>query len=82
VTGSKPGSKMKVTGDYINYSMTVLDKAPEKSAAVDFLCYMVSEEGLEIFRKNGQKPIVPFTTEQPEKIPASLLKYLTEHKLN
>ena len=82
VTGSKPGSKMKVIGDYINYSMTVLDKAPEKDAAIDFLCYMVSPEGLEIFRKNGQKPIVPFSTDQPDKIPAKLLKYLPDHKVN
>jgi molybdate/tungstate transport system substrate-binding protein len=82
VTGSKPGSKMKVTGDYINYSMTVLDKAQEKEAAIDFLCFMVSPEGLEIFRKNGQKPIVPFSTEQPDKIPSKLLKYLPEHKVN
>ncbi len=82
VTGSKPGSKMKVTGDYINYSMTVLDKAPEKDAAIDFLCFIVSPEGLEIFRKNGQKPIVPFSTEQPDMIPSKLLKYLPEHKVN
>ena len=82
VTGSKPGSKIKVTGDYINYSMTVLNSAPERDAAIDFLCFMVSPEGLEIFRKNGQKPIVPFSTEQPEKIPSKLLKYLPEHQLN
>jgi molybdate/tungstate transport system substrate-binding protein len=82
VTGSKPGSKIKVTGDYINYSVTVLDKAPEKDAAIDFLCFMVSPEGLEIFRKNGQKPIVPFSTEQPDKIPSKLLKFLPEHKVN
>jgi molybdate/tungstate transport system substrate-binding protein len=82
VTGSKPGSKMKVTGDYINYSITVLDSAPQKEEALDFLCYMVSPEGMEIFRKNGQKPIIPFSTEQPDKIPSKLLKYLPGHKLN
>lgn len=82
VTGSKPGSKIKVTGDYINYSMTVLNSAPERDAAIDFLCFMVSPEGLEIFRKNGQKPIVPFSTEQPDKIPSKLLKFLPEHKVN
>jgi len=76
VTGSKPGTKMKVTGDYINYSMTVLENAPQKSEAIDFLCYMVSKEGLEIFRKNGQEPIIPFSTDQPDKLPLKLLKYL------
>jgi len=82
VTGSKPGTKMKVTGDYINYSMTVLDNAPQKNEAIDFLCYMLSEEGLEIFRKNGQNPIIPFSTEQSDKLPSKLLKYLPEYKVN
>ncbi|MBE3087363.1 MAG: substrate-binding domain-containing protein [Bacteroidetes bacterium] len=73
---------MKVTGDYINYSMTVLNDAPQKNEAIDFLCYMVSEEGLEIFRKNGQDPIIPFSTEEPDKLPTKLLQYLPEYKVN
>ena len=81
VTGSKPGTKMKVTGDYINYSITVPDNAPQKNEAIDFLCYMLSEEGLDIFRKNGQNPIIPFSTEQPDKIPSKLLHYLPEYKV-
>jgi len=35
VAGSKPGIKMKVTGDYINYSITVLDNAPQKEESVN-----------------------------------------------
>ena len=76
VAGSKPGSKIKVTGEYINYSLTVLKNAPEKEVAVDFLEFLLSPDGTNIFRKNGQEPIVPFSTEQPEKIPVKLLKYL------
>jgi len=82
VTGSKPGTKMKVTGDYINYSMTVLNRAPQRDAAIDFLCYMVSEAGLEIFRKNGQDPIIPFSSEQTDKLPLKVLQYLPGRKLN
>ena len=67
---------MKVTGDYINYSMTVLDNAPQKEEAIDFLCFILSEKGLEIFRKNGQNPIIPFSTEQPDQLPSKLMKYL------
>ncbi len=33
---------------------------------------------MEIFRKNGQDPIVPFSTEQPDLIPEKLKKYLKE----
>ena len=76
VTGSKPGSTIKVTGEYINYSLAVLKDAPNSRKAVDFVAYIISPEGMEIFRKNGQEPIVPFTTEQPDIIPDKLKKYL------
>jgi molybdate/tungstate transport system substrate-binding protein len=80
VAGKTPGSKIKVTGDYINYSMTVLDSAPRKNEAIDFLCFILSEKGMEIFRRNGQSPIIPFSTEQSEQLPAKLLQYLTLEK--
>jgi molybdate/tungstate transport system substrate-binding protein len=76
VTGSRPGSTMKVTGEYINYSLAVLKDAPNAKKAVDFVAYIISPEGMEIFRKNGQEPILPFTTEQPDIIPDKLKKYL------
>jgi molybdate/tungstate transport system substrate-binding protein len=82
VTGSKPGSRMKVTGDYINYSLTIPDNAPHNAAAIDFICFILGKEGLEIFRKNGQEPIIPFSTEQSDKLPIELLKYITDNKVN
>jgi molybdate/tungstate transport system substrate-binding protein len=76
VAGKTPGSKMNMIGEYINYSLTVLDKAPDKEEAVKFVEFLISPAGIEIFRKSGQEPITPFSTEQPEKIPATLLKHL------
>ncbi len=78
VTGSKPGSTMKVTGEYINYSLSVLKDAPAIHHAIDFVAFMISPEGMEIFRRNGQEPIIPFSTEQPELIPVKLKEYLKE----
>ena len=60
VAGKEPGTKMKVTGDYINYSMTVLDNAPQKEEAVDFLCFILSDEGLEIFKKEWTETYYSF----------------------
>jgi molybdate/tungstate transport system substrate-binding protein len=82
VAGNKPGTRMKVTGDYINYSITVLDKAPEKEEAIRFLEFMLGSEGMKIFRENGQKPIVPFVTEQPGKLPSGLSGMLPQDKKN
>lgn len=80
VAGNKPGVKMKVTGDYINYSITVLDMAPQKAEAINFLEFLLGPEGMNIFKINGQEPIIPFSTEEPELIPSKLLKYLKEPK--
>lgn len=76
VTGNTPGSKMTVTGDYINYSLSVLKGSVNKEIAVDFVSFLLSREGLEIFKNSGQDPIIPFSTEQPEMIPEKLKKYL------
>jgi len=82
VTGSKPGSKIKATGDYINYSMTILESAPNKNESIDFMSFLLSERGLEIFRKNGQRSIIPIATEQPDQLPSKLLPYMTGEKKN
>jgi len=78
VAGNKPGIKIKVTGDYINYSVTIINNAPQKEEAINFLEFMLSSEGQEIYRKNGQEPIIPFSTEQSDKLPPKLLKYLKD----
>jgi molybdate/tungstate transport system substrate-binding protein len=72
VAGSSPGSRMVVSGEYINYSLSVLKNAPGYNRAVDFVHFLLSDTGMEIFRKNGQEPIVPFLSDQPELIPQGL----------
>ncbi len=76
VSGSAPHSKMTVRGDYINYSLSILSDAANKTGAIDFVSFLLSREGNEIFRKDGQEPIIPPITEQPDLIPAELQKYL------
>lgn len=76
ITGSTPDSRIKVTGEYINYSLSVLKNAPQSEAAVDFVSFLLSDEGMEMLRRNGQEPIIPFSTDQPDIIPVQLRKYL------
>jgi molybdate/tungstate transport system substrate-binding protein len=82
IAGSKPGLKMKVTGDYINYSITVLDNAPQKTEALKFVEFLISEEGMKIFKANGQEPLMPFISEQIEKLPEQLQKQLHPDNIN
>jgi molybdate/tungstate transport system substrate-binding protein len=82
VAGNKPGVKMKVTGDYINYSITILDKAPQREEAIKFLLFLVSPESLDIFRISGQEPISTPIAEPFEALPPILKQYLGGIKKN
>jgi molybdate/tungstate transport system substrate-binding protein len=82
VTGSKPGTKMIVTGECINYSITIPENAINKDAAAVFLSFILSREGLEVFRNNGQEPITSLTSEQTEKLPPQILSYFINNKVN
>jgi molybdate/tungstate transport system substrate-binding protein len=78
IAGSKPGTKMTVTGEYINYSLTVLDKAPQKEEALKFIEFLIGKEGLNILKANGQEPIIPFTSGQVEQLPSQLRDKLSQ----
>jgi molybdate/tungstate transport system substrate-binding protein len=82
VTGSKPGSKMTVTGEYINYSLTVPLVAVNKDEALKFVSFILSHEGIAILRKNGQEPIVPFSSRQQDQLPEQFQDYLKNYKMN
>jgi molybdate/tungstate transport system substrate-binding protein len=72
VAGKEPGSKIKVSGDYISYSISILDSAPHRDASVDFLGFILSDEGKRIFRDCGQTPISPYEIYGSGKLPPGL----------
>lgn len=78
VAGNKPGAKVAVKGDYINYSLAILDNAPQKAEAVKFVDFLLSPDGLNIFKKNGQERIVPLIADPVMKLPPELLKYFVK----
>lgn len=80
IRGNKPDEIIKVHGEYINYSMTIPFNAVNRDGAVNFMCFILSEEGNSVFRSNGQDPVIPFSAEQPEKIPSKLLFYLPDNR--
>ena len=76
IPGGEPGLRTEVHGDYISYSGTVMDRAPEKELAMKFFDFMLSEEGSRIFRECGQEPLSPAVADDPDAVPASLRKFL------
>jgi len=76
IPGEAPGLRTEVKGDYISYSGTVMAEAPHKELAMKFFDFMLSEEGLNIFRDSGQEPLVPAVADDIAMVPLPLKKYL------
>lgn len=80
ITGSSPGSRIKVTGEYISYSLTILRDAPNREMAEDFIIFLLGSEGMGIFENNGQQPIIPFFVEGPGNLPEKVDVILRSQK--
>jgi molybdate/tungstate transport system substrate-binding protein len=76
VPGDTLGSRREVRGDYISYSGTVLDKAPQKELAIKYFTMLLSEEGINIFRESGQDPLIPAQTDDYDAVPVALQPFI------
>ncbi|OEU54385.1 MAG: molybdate ABC transporter substrate-binding protein [Desulfuromonadales bacterium C00003096] len=76
VSGKKPGTFIDRIGKSITYGVTIIDAAPNKSAAEAFMAYLLDPEGgMKILAEMGQPPFVPArvpTAEMHALLPASL----------
>ena len=74
ISGKKPGTKVKKIGKAITYGATLLRKAPNRTAAIAFLAYLLDPDGgVKILRAMGQPPVVPAwvtSAAMKEKVPA------------
>lgn len=72
ITGSKPGEYITIYGSPMVYGVTLLNNAPERDAAIDFLSFLLGDRGLEIMGEMGQKmdtrPLVRSIGTLPEKL--------------
>jgi molybdate/tungstate transport system substrate-binding protein len=76
IPGEMPGERSEMRGDYISYSGTVLDDAPNKELAIKYFSFLMSEEGMKIFIESGQMPLLPVVTGDTAAIPAALQPYI------
>ena len=51
-----------------------MNNAPDKDEAIKFVDFLLSQEGKNIFRKNGQDPLTPASSEQSERVPGATEK--------
>ena len=76
IPGETPGERMEMPGDYISYSGTIPDGAPQKELAVKFFSFLLSEEGMKIFIESGQDPLTPVVTGNAAAVPAALQAFI------
>ena len=75
ITGKKPGEWMKKRGAPMVYGITLLKNAPNPGGGEAFIDFILSKEGQEIMKKNGQPEIIPPLVDNKEKLPKALRKY-------
>lgn len=72
IPGDTPGTRSEIRGDYICYSGTIINNAPQKELAVKYFRFLLSEEGRKIFRESGQEPLTSVVTGDTASVPPSL----------
>ena len=80
VAGPTPGEYVTVTGTPLVSSVTILKHAPNRAAAEAWVALLLSRDGQQIVRENGQTVIAPARTEQFDKLPAVLQPFCVRGK--
>ena len=74
ITGDKPDETVQIRGSSMIYGLTLLNDAPNRENAVDFLYYFLGERGRSVLQKNGQSLISLYIYGPAENIPGQLLE--------
>jgi molybdate/tungstate transport system substrate-binding protein len=73
LTGTEPGSFITKEAKSIVYGVTIPNNSPNRNAAIAFLSFLLdAEKGGAILERNGQRLLVPSSTDTFEKLPESL----------
>jgi ABC-type Fe3+ transport system substrate-binding protein len=65
-------------GDFIMYGITLLDGAPNRAAAIDFLAYIAGPRGKAVFAETGQNTISPPVISGNGKLPEPVQKSISQ----
>jgi len=76
IAGKEPGEKVVMIGKPIVYGITIPKNFPRQDLAIAWIDFLLSSEGMEIMEKNGQPAVIPAITNDANKLPESLKKYV------
>lgn len=74
ITGDKPGDTIQINGSTLIYGVTLLDSAPNRKDALNFLNFFLGEKAMKVLRNQGQSPLELHFAGSAENIPLELLE--------
>lgn len=81
IKGKSPGKKVTVTGEPVIYGVTQLRDAPNPSAAIAFMEFLLEKDkGMKIMEESGQHSLIPGPNEYFDKLPEKLKKFSIYNK--
>ena len=78
VTISKGNEKVVIKGAPILYGVTIPNNAKHPSDAIEFIKFILSEDGRKIINECGQNPIYPAYTDELARVPPELKEFVKE----
>ncbi|MBS1249305.1 MAG: hypothetical protein MAG431_00881 [Chloroflexi bacterium] len=72
LSGSEPGETITTKGKPIVYGITIPKDAPNPELAIEFIKFLLSEEGQTILEEQGQPPVIPPVSAQYDALPKEL----------
>jgi len=76
ISGKEPGQKITQTGAPIIYAVTIPKNFPNQELAIAWVDFLLSDQGMAIMKATGQPPIIPAGTNDKNKLPDELRKYV------
>jgi molybdate/tungstate transport system substrate-binding protein len=78
INGDKPGVKIVQRGEPAVYGLTILRNAPNKKAAMAFINFVLSKDGMAIMEKCGQPTVIPAYSSTFDNIPEILQHFASK----
>lgn len=76
IKGKRPGETITLTGEPILYAVTVPNNFPNQELAISWVEFLLSDQGMAIVEANGQPPVIPAVTNDVDKLPEALKRFV------
>jgi molybdate/tungstate transport system substrate-binding protein len=76
IAGTEPGTTITVQGAPVVYGVTIPKDFPRQELAIAWVDFLLSSKGMSIMETNGQPPVIPAQTNDVNKLPEQLKKYV------